>query len=107
VAGQDNNTQGFRDNFTFIKNNFTAAATEITALQNTSATKGSAAVNDFAGGLVYDARVQDLSASAVIFNSAVSGVVNINYAAGHYQQITTSGSITIAFAESSFPVSGR
>ena len=34
VAGQDNNSQGFRDNFTNIKTNFTAAANEITDLQN-------------------------------------------------------------------------
>jgi plastocyanin len=106
VAGQDNNTQGFRDNFTFIKNNFSAAATEITALQNTSVVKGSTAVNDFGGGLIYDARVQDLSASAVDLGS-VTGIVNINYAAGHYQQMATSGSITIAFAESTFPPGGR
>ena len=29
VAGQDNSSQGFRDNFTAIKNNFTAAKTDI------------------------------------------------------------------------------
>lgn len=33
IAGQDNDTKGFRDNFTSIKNNFTTAASEITALQ--------------------------------------------------------------------------
>jgi hypothetical protein len=106
VAGQDNNTQGFRDNFTFIKNNFSAAATEITALQNTSVVKGSTAVNDFGGGLIYDARVQDLSASAVDLGS-VTGIVNINYAAGHYQQMSTTGSITIALDTPSLPPIGR
>lgn len=34
VAGQDNDSQGFRDNFTNIKNNFTYAAQEITDLQS-------------------------------------------------------------------------
>lgn len=106
VAGQDNNTQGFRDNFTFIKNNFVAAASEITALQNTGAVKGSGAVNDFAGGLIYDARIQDLSASAVNIG-AVTGTVDVNYAAGHYQQMSTSGSITINLVESSLPPIGR
>lgn len=33
VAGQDNDTQGFRDNFRNIKNNLTTAANEITAIQ--------------------------------------------------------------------------
>jgi hypothetical protein len=106
VAGQDNNTQGFRDNFTFIKNNFSAAATEITALQNTSVVKGSAAVNDFGGGLIYDAKIQDLAASAVNLGS-VTGTVIINYAAGHYQQMSTSGSITIALDAPSLPPIGR
>ena len=34
VAGQPNNTQGFRDNFTNIKQNFQYAETEIDDLQN-------------------------------------------------------------------------
>ena len=34
VAGQDNNSQGFRDNFTNTKTNFQYAADEITDLQN-------------------------------------------------------------------------
>ena len=33
VAGQDNDSQGFRDNFTNIKNNFSSAETEIDDLQ--------------------------------------------------------------------------
>jgi hypothetical protein len=106
VAGQDNNTQGFRDNFTFIKNNFANAASEITALQNTVVVKGTSAVNDFAGGLIYDARIQDLSASSVNLG-AVTGTVDINYAAGHYQQMSTSGSITINLIDSSLPLIGR
>ena len=106
VAGQDNNTQGFRDNFTNIRNNFVSAAAEITTLQNTSAVKGSSVVNDFAGGIIYDARIQDLSASAVNLGS-VTGTVDINYAAGHYQQMSTSGSITINLVDSSLPPIGR
>lgn len=33
VAGQDNDTKGFRDNFTSIKNNFLTAASEISSIQ--------------------------------------------------------------------------
>jgi hypothetical protein len=106
VAGQDNNTQGFRDNFTFIKNNFTAAASEITALQVDTVVKGAGAVNDFAGGLIYDARIQDLSATAIDLG-AVSGAVSVNYSAGHYQQMSTSGSITINFVTVNLPAIGR
>jgi hypothetical protein len=103
VAGQDNNTRGFRENFRFIKNNFTAAKNEITALQNTSAVTGAGAVNDFGGALIYNAKVQDLSASVANLG-AVSGVVPIDYSIGHYQQMSTSGSISFSF--SSFPAAG-
>lgn len=53
VAGVDNDSQGFRDNFANIKTNLDAASTEITALQN-----GVARVdgnNDFNGNEIYDA----------------------------------------------------
>ena len=33
VAGQDNDSQGFRNNFTNISNNFSVAATEISDIQ--------------------------------------------------------------------------
>lgn len=106
VAGQDNSTQGFRDNFTNIRNSFVSAAAEITTLQNTSVVKGVNAVNDFAGGRIVDARIQDLSASAVNLG-AVTGTVDINYAAGHYQQMSTSGSITISLVGLHLPPIGR
>lgn len=106
VAGQDNSTQGFRDNFTNIRNSFVSAAAEITTLQNTSVVKGVNAVNDFAGGRIVDARIQDLSASAVNLG-AVTGTVDINYAAGHYQQMSTSGSITISLVGVNLPPIGR
>jgi hypothetical protein len=96
VAGQDNNTQGFRNNFTNIKNNFEEARDEITQLQIVSAVKGNDAVNDFAGGIIDNARIQNLSASAVNLG-AVSGPIGINYAAGHYQQMSTSGSVVLSF----------
>lgn len=34
IAGQDNDTQGFRDNFRNLKNNLSTARTEISALQD-------------------------------------------------------------------------
>jgi hypothetical protein len=38
IAGQDNDTQTFRDNFSATRNNFLTAKTEISALQTTIAT---------------------------------------------------------------------
>lgn len=100
VAGQDNNSQGFRDNFTNIKTNFTAAANEITDLQNKvilkAALTGTTLDNNMGGSLLYDALIQDFAAQKVTV-SGTSGSLSINYASGHYQSITTSGSISLSF----------
>ena len=45
VAGQDNDSQGFRDNFNIIKDNFVAAKSEIETLQTNTAKLNVA--NDF------------------------------------------------------------
>ena len=100
VAGQDNNSQCFRDNFTNIKTNFTAAANEITDLQNKVILKapltGTTLDNNMGGSLLYDALIQDFSAQKVTV-AETSGSISINYASGHYQSITTSGSISLSF----------
>ena len=56
IAGQDNDSQGFRDNFTNIKNNFNFARSEINDLQNKVILKspltGSTLNNNMAGSLL-------------------------------------------------------
>jgi hypothetical protein len=61
IAGQDNDTKGFRDNFTNIKNNFSVAAKEITNIQTTLASTPtlttapvSATAAGTAGQIAYD-----------------------------------------------------
>jgi hypothetical protein len=107
VAGQDNNSQGFRDNFTNIKTNFTSAANEITDLQNKAILKaaltGTTLDNNMSGALIYDALIQDFAAQKVTI-STTSGAIAINYASGHYQSITTSGSISLSFTN--WPTNG-
>ena len=107
VAGQDNNSQGFRDNFTNIKTNFTSAANEITDLQNKvilkAALTGTTLDNNMSGALLYDALIQDFAAQKVTI-STTSGAIAVNYASGHYQSITTSGSISLSFTN--FPTNG-
>jgi len=108
VAGQDNNSQGFRDNFTNIKVNFQDAAAEITDLQNKvvlkSALTGIPLDNNMDNALLLAAKIQDFSATKVTV-STTSGTVPINYVSGHYQSIATSGPITLSF--SGFPDSGN
>jgi hypothetical protein len=109
VANQDNNSQGFRDNFTNIKVNFQDAAAEITDLQTQSILKGpltgvtGSPDNNMNDVLLYAARIQDFSATKVTIGTT-SGAIAVNYAAGHYQGISTTGSISLSFTN--FPASG-
>lgn len=108
VAGQDNNSQGFRDNFTNTKTNFQYAANEITDLQTNvvlkAALTGTVLDNDMGGSLLSNANIYDFSAVAAILGT-LSGSVTINYIAGHYQTVTTGGSISLAFTN--FPAAGN
>lgn len=107
VAGQDNNSQGFRDNFTNIKSNFQYAENEITDLQNNailkSALTGTTLDNDMLGSSVTNGVVADFGLTRIALGT-VSGSTTINYASGHYQTLTTGGSVSLAFTN--FPPSG-
>jgi len=107
VAGQDNNSQGFRDNFTNTKTNFEYAAEEITELQNKavlkSALTGTTLNNDMLGSVLSNAQLQDISETRVALGT-LSGSVTINYVLGSVQTVTTAGSISLAF--SNFPAAG-
>ena len=98
VAGQDNNSQGFRDNFTNTRTNFAAAAAEITDLQNKVLLKApltgtSVADNNMNGTRLVNVQLQDASITVVNLQN-VSGSVVVNYESGQYQYGTTVGSIT-------------
>lgn len=96
VAGQDNNTQGFRDNFTNIKVNFQYAETEITSLQANSISKVSTSVNEFNDSVVYGARLQN-TGYIQLNRGNVAPTANINYAAGSFQTITANANTTLNF----------
>ena len=106
VANQNTDSQGFRDNFTNIKVNFQDAAAEITDIQNKgifkAALTGQTLDNDMADTALVAAQIRDFSATKVTVG-ATSGAVAINYSQGHYQAITTSGSIVVSFSK--FPPS--
>jgi len=108
IAGQDNDSQGFRDNFTNIKTNFTNAKSEIEDLQSKvilkSALTGTSLDNSGGGALINDFELRDMSETRVA-KGTTSGTVTLNYAEGSYQTATTSGSVSLAF--SNFPASGK
>lgn len=107
VAGQDNDSQGFRDNFTNTKTNFDYAASEITDLQSKAVLKaaltGTTLNNNMGGSLLSNAQFQDISETKVSLGT-VSGTQTIDYSAGPYYTLTTSGSVSLAF--SNFSASG-
>jgi hypothetical protein len=107
VPGVPNNTQGFRSNFTETKTNFEYAATEITALQNSSVFKaalpGTTLDNNMNNNLLYAVKLQDMSFTYLPV-AATAGAIVIDYSAAPYQQVTTSGSVSLSFVN--FPAAG-
>ncbi len=107
VAGQANNTQGFRDNFTNIKTNFQYAEDEITDLQSKavlkSALSGGTLDNNMSDNLIYAVKLNDVSYT-YLQNTATSGTITLDYAAGQTQYISTTGSVSLAF--SNWPATG-
>ena len=107
IAGQPNNTQGMRDNFTATKTNFQYAADEITDLQSKvvvkSALTGGTLNNNMNDNLIYAVKLNDVSYT-YLQNTATAGTVTVNYSAGQFQYITTTGSVSLSFAN--WPVAG-
>jgi hypothetical protein len=101
VAGQDNNSQGFRDNFTNTSTNFQYAADEITDLQNKvilkAALTGTTLNNNMNGSLLSNAQLQQITQSVVPLGT-LTGSVTLDFALGSYQTLTTNGPISIGFA---------
>ena len=107
VAGQDNNSQGFRTNFTNTSTNFQFAANEITDLQNKAVLKaaltGTTLNNNMNGVILSNAQLQQMT-DTVVPRGTLAGSVTLNFALGSYQTLTTNGPVTIGF--SNLPVAG-
>lgn len=98
VFGQDNSTQGFRDNFTNIKNNLTFAKQEIEELQNKAVLKssltGSTLTNDLKGTQIIGAQLKETTQSYLDLGE-LSGDVTIDFTQGNFQKITAIAPINI------------
>ena len=107
IAGQDNDSQGFRDNFNNIKTNITHAKTEIEDLQSKvilkSALTGSSLSNDGNGSVLENFKLENMSETKLDKGSN-SGSVTIEVDKAPLQLIETSANITLAFT--GFPASG-
>jgi hypothetical protein len=101
VAGQDNNSQGFRTNFTNTSTNFQFAADEITDLQNKAVLKsalvGTTLNNNMQGSILSNAQLQQMTETVVALGT-VGGTVTIDFSLGSYQTLTTNAYVSLAFA---------
>jgi hypothetical protein len=100
VAGQDNDSQGFRDNFTNTKTNFDRCAAAITDLQSKAVLKAQLTgvtgqpTNNMNGLPLRNLQLQEfyLTASAELENGAVaSNTVTVNYFTTGGAEIATLG----------------
>ena len=108
VAGVDNDSQGFRTNFTNIKNNFAYAKSEISDLQAKallkSALTGTVLDNNLTGALLSGAEFRDFRETRYD-HGTTSGSITLNHASAHYQQVVTNGNLSITF--SNLPAAGK
>ena len=102
IPGQNNNSQGFRDNFTAIKNNLNTAETEITDLQNNAVLKapltGIPLDNNMANTLISNAAVRTFRNTTYNLGNNVSGTVVVDCTLGDVQFATITGNTTFQFA---------
>jgi hypothetical protein len=100
IANQDNSSQGFRDNFTNIKNNLVFAQNEISDLQSksllTSALDGQTLTNDMAGTQIFRPQLAAWTQSLLDLG-AISTKATLDFNQANFQKITTAGPLTLSF----------
>ena len=96
VAGQDNNSQGFRDNFNIIKTNFTSAKSEIETLQNNTAKTNEDNVF-FENTLSRYTKLQETTTHTGPTN--VSSDTTFNFSAGHFWTVVASNNVILTLAD--------
>ena len=109
VAGQDNDSQGFRDNFTNILNNFSFAATEINDLQSATTSVQTvvqsngnveAYYGNIAQGLTVNGTTHLIGAATLDANLNVTGSTNLagnlNVTTANITNAVISGNANIA-----------
>lgn len=91
VAGQDNDSQGFRDNFSNIKQAVDDAKSAIATLEGTS--PSTQADNDFNDNTIAKAILRDTGFAAPSAET-LSGETNVDFTAGHYRRLICTSEVT-------------
>jgi hypothetical protein len=94
IAGQDNDSQGFRNNFSIIKDGLATANSEITNLQLNTPKLNVA--NNFNGALIDNAQTNRLYGTVFSIRETV-GTTVIDYANGEYQTVGIGGNHSLRF----------
>jgi hypothetical protein len=103
VAGVNQSSQGFRDNFNNIKQNLDTASNEITDLQNKailkSALVGANIDNNMNGTIIRNAQTQGFRGTGVNLGTNVSGAITVDTNAADVYFGTITGDITLEFSK--------
>lgn len=98
VAGQDNDTQVFRDNFDTIKTSLRVSKEEITDLQDNVARKDDN--NDFGGNLIQNATLQNTSLRKKDYGAPIAALTQeISFNQALYHIIRFGGTCSLSFTE--------
>lgn len=107
VAGKDNDSQGFRDNFSAIKTNFTYTKSEIEDLQSKvvlkAALEGGVLSNDLGGSNISNGNYTNFHGTS--YAQTVSGSANIDLEKGSLQAFTLTADSVFTFTN--WPDSGN
>lgn len=95
VAGIDNDTQGFRDNFSIIKSGLTTAADEITTLQTSTARINND--NNFNGKVISNAILKQNYHSLLNGGTSSSTTFTINFGNADHQVLKLDRDVTFNF----------
>ena len=101
VPGQNQSSQGFRNNFNSIVTNLNIAATEITNLQTNVVLKAALANstlnNDMANTLISNAATRSFRATTYNLGNALSGTAIVNASLADVQYGAVAGNVTLQF----------
>jgi hypothetical protein len=104
IAGRDNSTQGFRDNFGIIKANFAIAKSEIEDLQDNVIRKDTD--NNMVGSEIADANLRTTTQVMYNITDANVSTVSASFNNGHYHKYNlTDSSSTYTLSLINWPAS--
>lgn len=101
IPGQNNSSQGFRNNFAAIKTNIDIADNELSDLQNKvvvkSALNNTTLNNDMANTLISNAATRSFRSTTYNLGNALSGTLLVDVSLGDVQYGTVAGDTSIQF----------